>query len=191
MENNYFVYNMTPKQLKKLIDKNKGKALSNNDIKDQLKGQVKVISYDELSKYNNIDELLSPYDSVVILYETAKDFGHWVCLFKTVDKKGEEIVSFFDPYSLKPDDQLNFINTKFRKENNEYYPYLSDLLLNSPYPIEYNEHPVQKLKDGTNTCGRWCIMRLRLKHLPLDEFYKLFKADKNFTSDDLVILATI
>ena len=179
------------KTIRKIIDHNKGKALSNNDIIKKLDGKVKVYSYDELSKFPNIDALLEPYGSVAILYETSKDFGHWTCVFKTVNNKGEDMVSFFDPYALKVDDQLNFINKDFRLRNNSYYPTLSDLLASSPYPIEYNEHPVQKMKDGTNTCGRWVIMRLKLKHLPLKDFFKLFKSDKDFSSDDLVILSTI
>jgi len=179
------------KTLRKIIALNKSKSLSNNDIIKQLGGKVKVYSYDELSQFPTIDALLEPYESVVILYETAPDFGHWCCLFKAKNDKGKDIISFFDPYALKVDDQLNFINKDFRLKNNSYYPTLSALMTDSNYPIEYNEHPVQQMKDGTNTCGRWCIMRLKLKHLPLKEFYDLFKSDKNFSSDDLVILATI
>ena len=48
------------KTLRKIINKNKGKALSNTEITKQLDGKVKVYSYDELSKFPTIDALLEP-----------------------------------------------------------------------------------------------------------------------------------
>lgn len=156
-------------------------AYSNHDIKKKLNGKCEIITYDDLKNYSNVDQLLEKNGCVVILYETSKNYGHWICLFKTHDKKGKEIISFFDPYGFTVDDQLDYGNI-------EYYPYLSKLLYESPYQIEYNEYPMQTFAKNISTCGPWCIARLIFKDLPLKDFHKLFKGNKNFTSDELVAL---
>lgn len=174
------------------IDELKAKPLSNYEIMNALNNKVNMLTYDELVNYDDIDHVLGKYGVCVLLVETKENNGHWICMFKTIsdNKKKEPIVSFFDSYALPVDDQLHFVNMKFREENNMLYPYLSYLLYKCPYPIEYNEHQFQKLSPQINTCGRWVILRLLLKHLSLKKFYKLFKPSKKIDSDDLVTILT-
>lgn len=174
------------------IDTLKAKPLSNFEIMNALNHKINMLTYEELLNYDNIDDVLGKYGACVLLVETKDNNGHWVCMFKTTsdDKKKEPIISFFDSYALPIDDQLNFVDSDYRKENNMMYPYLSHLFYHSPYKIEYNEHQFQKLSPKINTCGRWCIMRLLLKHLPLKKFHKLFKKGKNIDSDVLVTILT-
>lgn len=168
---------------KDIIKRDIYEPLSNLDIEKKLNGKVNIIKYEDLIKFKNIDDILKPYGCCVILYELRHNSGHWICLFKTKDNK----VSFFDSYALKPDDQLHFINIKFRKENNSYYPYLTYLLYHCKYPIEYNEYRFQDFDNKKlATCGRWCCVRLLLNNLSIKEFHNLFKSSKNFTSDELV-----
>ena len=167
------------------------KSLSNTDIKRKLGGQVRIMSYRDIYKYKDIDSMLGKYGAVALLYETKERYGHWVAIFKTFDpKSGEPIISFFDPYSIPVDHELDFIDDDFKIENNVVYPYLSELLYKSPYQIEYNEHKLQKFKPGINTCGRWVIARLLFRNLPLDEFNELFASDNYITSDELVTIFT-
>jgi len=57
--------------------------------------------------------------------------------------------------------------------------YLSKILktVKEPYNILYNATRYQKLKDGINTCGRWCIIRLMMHHIgySLADFKKFIK----------------
>ena len=156
-------------------------AYSNNNIKKKLDGKCNIITYNDLSNYNNIDQVLGKFGCVVILYETSKNYGHWICLFKTHDKKGKEIISFFDPYGFTVDDKLDYGNI-------EYYPMMSKLLYESPYQIEYNQYPMQTFSKNIATCGPWCIARIKFRKLPLNDFHKLFKGNKHFTSDELVAI---
>ena len=43
-------------------------ALSDQDIK-KLNPRAKLLLYQDVQRYKNIDQLLHPYDSVIILYE--------------------------------------------------------------------------------------------------------------------------
>jgi len=79
-----------------------------------------------------------------------------------------------------------------RKQLNMDYPYLSELLYESPknYKITYNDHRFQKGGAGIQTCGRWSALRLVFRDLTLGQFAKLFNP-KDKHSDDLVTLLTM
>ena len=96
-------------------------ALSDKDIMRLIKGKANLLTYTELQKYNNIDQVLGPYSALVLLYETSKNFGHWVCVFKV----NENTIEHFDSYGLKPDDELKFIPEYFREVNYEEIPHLT------------------------------------------------------------------
>ena len=81
-------------------------SLTNDDVKDYMDNRVKIVAYYDLHKYNSIDELLYPYDKVVIMYSmTERNNGHWVCLFRNYDRKE---IEFFDSYGIIIDDQLSY-----------------------------------------------------------------------------------
>jgi hypothetical protein len=161
-------------------------SLSNFDIMDLLKGQTKVITYDQLAKYKTIDELLSPYGSVVILYINSPtgDYGHWCAVIKHADR-----IEHFDSYSMVPDGEFKMIDKKTRKLNYKGLPYLSKLLYKSKYEIEYNHEQLQAFGDDISTCGRWVVLRIILKDIPLNEFIKLIK-DTEMDPDVLVTILT-
>ncbi len=152
----------------------KNYALSSSDIKRALKGKTKIITYDKLKNYNNIDEVLSPYGCAVILYLETPNSGHWVALIKHQDR-----IEHFDSYGVRPDEEFLYIDNK-KINYSSKRPTLSELLIFCPYKIEYNE--IQFQKDGNNdiaTCGRWCIIRCLLKHMTLDYFQEIFKQFKD------------
>ena len=144
-------------------------SLSGQDIMKLMKDKTKIISYKEINKFKSIDELLYPFNSVFILYESKKNSGHWTVLFKLHKKE----IEFFDSYGLNIDDELKFINKEFRKNSNQLKTLLTRLLLKdfNKYIIHYNNYQFQKFNSNIATCGRWCIFRLLNKKLYINEFY--------------------
>lgn len=162
-------------------------AYSNTDIENKLNNKVNVLTYTDLIQYNNINDILGNYGNLVILVELKDNYGHWICCFK----RNNNIIEVFDSYGLKPDDQLNYVDNEFKKNNNMNYPYLSKLLYYSKYNIEYNQYKLQEKSININTCGRWVVERIKLKNISIDDFYKLYKSDKDIKSDELVTLISL
>lgn len=170
---------------KQLLTQLKAKALSNDEISRLLDGRVKILTYPELSRYKNIDQLLSPYGCAIILYQTKKNFGHWIALIK----QGRNVIEHFDSYGIKPDNELKFVKYNMRRELGQDYPHLTYLLYHSPYRLSYNQYHLQKMKKNISTCGRWSVARCILKDIPLDQFVDLFKM-KGYSPDDVVTMLT-
>ena len=160
------------------------KTLSNHEILEKLENKANLMTYSDLMQYDNLDDALGQHDALVLLYETKENFGHWVAIFK----RGN-LIEHFDSYGYFPDDELDFIPDYFREIEGIDYPHLSYLLDKSPYKLSFSEHKLQKHKEDVNTCGRWVIARLLLRHLPLKDFEKLFKG-KEFDPDFIVTLFT-
>lgn len=158
-------------------------GLSNSDLSELVQGKANIVIYSQIFDYKTIDELLYPYDCCFLLYETRPKWGHWCVIFKRTPNN----IEFFDPYGTFIDDQLDFINKNFRKISKQSYPYLTYLLYNSPYKIEYNQYKFQKKGNNIKTCGRWCVCRLWYKYLSLEKFRKLFK---NSYGDEIVTYLT-
>ncbi|AVL93358.1 hypothetical protein za3_18 [Zamilon virus] len=165
-------------------------ALSNTDILDMLDNKAQIVLYPDLINYNSIDEVLGPYGACILLFEAKKNFGHWCCLFK----RDDNTIEFFNSYGGYPDNSLKFIPLHFRKISNQYYPYLSLLLLECPYELHYNEFKFQKRANDIKTCGRWCVIRILLRHLSIyefknfiDEMCKYYKAKP----DEIITMMTI
>lgn len=167
-----------------------GIALSNYEINNILKDQTKILTYKALPQFNNIDQLLEPYKNFIMLYMSRPNFGHWTCVLKHPDR-----IEFFDPYGGKntPDNELNMIKDDVKQITNQDYPYLSQLLYDSGYPIEYNNYQFQEHGQGINSCGRHCIVRCLFKNLLLDEYYEMMNQlckKFNMNYDQLVTYIT-
>lgn len=159
-------------------------SLSDDQIKNMLKGKINVIQYPELQNYKNIDEVLYPYDACVILYLTSKGRGHWIL----VQKLNPRIIEVFDSYGTYIDNQNKYNLDKYAKKV-QYYPFLTKLLYDSPYIITYNEFQLQEKKKGINTCGRYVVLRNLLKNLSIYDFVKIFRNSK-YNPDELVTIIT-
>ena len=57
-------------------------SLSGEDITRIFDGKIKILLFSDIRLYKNLDELLKPYDRVIILFERKKNVGHWTCLFR-------------------------------------------------------------------------------------------------------------
>lgn len=165
-------------------------ALSDKDLRRISEGKANVVLYENLNKYNTIDQMLGPYGACFLLFTARAHYGHWTLLFK----RNPLIIEFFNPYGGFPDDSLDFIPMNYRVKSNQLHTTLSFLLDKSPYELEYNEFPFQAKKKDIKTCGRWCGFRLICRNLDIYQFKGLIDdlSDQfNLTPDQLVTLATI
>lgn len=161
------------------------KALSGEEISNLLDGKIKVLPYPEVSRFDTLDQLLEPHGRAAILYMSRPGFGHWVLLHKIRGKT----VELFDSYGLCVDDELDYLPAEFRKQSNQLRQHLTHLLVQPKYKVAYNDHPLQSLKRGVSTCGRWVVCRALNSDMSTDAFArKVRKAAKRLkvSPDQLV-----
>ena len=133
-----------------------GYALGDDDIKKELP-DAKIMDYEGLKQYNNIDELLpNNGDYVIILYEHQQNSGHWVALARQNDR-----IFFFCSYGVKIDGQLKWVDYNTRKELGSDIPHLTHLVDNSPYDIYYNDVAYQSEDQSIATCGKYVIVFIK------------------------------
>lgn len=130
-------------------------ALSNEDIERLLNGRCNIVLYPNIHKFETLEQLLYPYDSCVLLFQSKPNYGHWVCI-----TKHENDIEFFNSYGGYPDDSLNYINKKYAEESGQDYPYLTKLFLDSGLNLFYNEYKFQEKNKDIKTCGRHCVVRI-------------------------------
>lgn len=154
--------------------------LNTDEINILANEELNHITYSELHDINDIMDIFKNSNGCLLLYESKDNYGHWVLLIYHPDR---DIIEFFDPYAMFPDDELDFIPKNFRKKNDMLYPHLTALLLDSNKQIEYNDTQLQKLDDKIKTCGRWCGVRYRMQIIPIDDFGKMFSSFENPDKD--------
>lgn len=152
------------------------KPTSGQDLEYMTDGRANIVSYEELQNYNTFDELVGEDGAAIILYPNAgTNVGHWTCVF-VMPYTGA--VQFFDSYGISPDEELDEYNSDPNTihKRQRFPPKLLDLLLKSQYAdsVFWNEYPMQSLDKATNTCGLWCVFRLKNRSLTENEFKKLF-----------------
>jgi len=152
---------------------------SKKDLEYMLDGKVKIITYKQLDDYKTIEDLLDPYQSVIILYPNHSDpeIGHWVTIFK-MPGADNMMIEYFDSYGAYIDHPIDEFNkeSKYLHEPQRIEPKLIDLLIDSPYKnkVEWNEFPFQSDEVATDTCGLWCVIRLKNNVLNENAFKKTF-----------------
>lgn len=164
------------KKIKKLMKK----SLSSVDILKNTDGDCKIMTYKELQNYDNMKDLFGKKKCIFLLYESKRNYGHWVLIIKRdEDKNKETSYEHFNSYSSFPDNELEFIPINFKKHNNMYYPSLTYLYYMSGKKIHFNDYQLQSYNFNTRTCGRFVLVRYWLKKLNIDEFNSLFKDIKD------------
>lgn len=153
-------------------------ALTGEDVHTITERKCNILAYEELEKYNSIDQVLSKDGSAIILYQLRSDFGHWVSIFKVDDKTLE----YFDSYGLPVDGELKFSKEHLRRHNGKIVPHLTALIKqsNHGYKVIYNDIALQRLRKNENTCGRYSALRVRLKNIPLKRFQQLCLKNKAY-----------
>jgi len=163
-------------------------SLSNYDVMNLINGRANLVLYPEISKYNNIDQLLGEHAACIILYLTKENYGHWCCIFK----QNPKVIQFFDSYGEMVDSALDYkMNPYFKKTSGMDLPLLTGLLYKAfdKYEIRFNNFKFQQDKKDVNTCGRFCVVRIWLRELNEYEF-KDFMYSTPYSPDELVSLLT-
>lgn len=173
--------------MEEFLDYTVKQSLSDSDILKYLEGQVAIVLYSNLSEYDSIEELLGEYGAAVILYEIQSESeGHWV--FLNISKTIPNCIEYFDSYGVPPDKYLNTMEYYYDEADNM----LSDLLKQSPKTVIYNTFKYQS-KGGpdkrVSTCGRWVLLRYKLRFLTLDEMGELFYEPQYTISRDALVSA--
>jgi hypothetical protein len=152
------------------IEELEKKPLSDADLRRMLgkdRARCKVILYNELQKYTNMDELLPNEGQCVIVLlqiETpgATPVGHWICMLN----HGSHY-EHFDSYGLDPDEELGLTHEQ---------PYLTNIIKNTNKRVGTSSYRLQAKKEAVNTCGRWAVTRVKHAELENPEFVKLIRA---------------
>lgn len=154
-----------------IIKKNYKIPFSEDDIRKVTNGKCKIIAFDEIHTFANMNELLHPYNCVIILYQAEKYWGHWTVVNKTHD----DTIEFFNSYGVSPVETLNGTPPEYQPYGN----YINYLIKSEGWKCIYNTTNLQSKKRNINTCGRWASIRVLLKHIHLKKFIELFINQKN------------
>lgn len=187
-------------------------ALSNRDLTDFLRLHglsTKISLYPEVCRARHIDDLLDPETGTgILLIESRPSYGHWCCLTRGTRGNHPDLLEFFNSYGNSsgkagknsfggwPDDAVARVlemNPEFAKSVNEDKPYLSRLMIESGYPLSYNEFRLQGSAPDIRTCGRHCLARILFRDMPLEEYVvELRQCAKkmNTTPDGIVTILT-
>jgi hypothetical protein len=158
-------------------------SLSDSDLRSMIPN-VNIVKYNDLANYNSIDEVLKGRPTVVLFELVKHNNGHWICLFKN-----GKTIYFFDSYGVKIEDQKCHMNKQFFRSAN----YLSKMLKDSPYKVDYNATQYQEYSPNIANCGRYCIVRLRCMDLNDAEFKQVMDEackELNMNADEVVVELT-
>lgn len=170
-----------------IIKNSEAYSLSDNEILNLTDNKCKIISYQDLEKFNNIDEVLEPHGATVILYQEKEKVGHWTVLLK----HSNNLLEIFDSLGLGLDKELEFSEYNKRRHGGRAIPHLSILIENSKYKIEANTVQLQKDSKDINTCGKWCAIRVKFREKRLKDFVEMFKNSKIMDGDKWVSALTL
>jgi len=162
----------------KIIEKYETVDLSGSDLMRMCNDKVKICAYEDMSSYTNIDQVFDNNNATIILYETKKNFGHWVIILKNNDT-----LIFFDSYGLKVDEELKFTSKYSRTHEGQRVGHLHALIKQSKYKLIENRYRLQQFIYNVNTCGRWCVAKFHLRFLDEKEFIRRFTNNKYHTPD--------
>ena len=136
------------------------KPLSLDDISQVLQRKRRPVQF---FKYRDLPDdegelalLLLTHPSRFLFHEESKnsDVGHWTALVRR-----DNHICWFSSYGFLPDGEL-MISADMRKSPGQHFNKISRALhyLHSRgYIIHFCSVPLQRIGDGTNSCGIWCL----------------------------------
>jgi hypothetical protein len=166
-----------------VIERAEAISLSDDDIRRICENKVKILLYEDLAKFDTIDDALGEHGAMIILYQSKANYGHWVSVFK-VDN---QTLEFFDSFGFKIDQELPFFEYNLRQG----VPHLSHLIQHSNYKVISNDIDFQTIRKDINTCGRYASLRIKMKTTPLKQFQALLLNNPDNNPDFYVSALTI
>lgn len=148
---------------------------SSEDVRKIAGEPVRVEVYPDITRLRHIEQLVGADKPTILLYSQTPTYGHWVALLRYANT-----VEFFDPYGGMVDTPLEFAGARFRAKNDMTYPHILRMLYEWPGKTEYNDVPWQRVSPRVSTCGRWCGLRCRFRHLSLEEFNRFIRDGQRF-----------
>lgn len=170
-----------------IVKNSEAYSLSDKEILNLTDGQCKVISYQDLENFENIDEVLEPFGATVILYQQKKTYGHYTVLIK----HSNTLLEIFDSLGVGLDKELEFSEYNKRRHGGVAVPHLTNLIEASKYKIEANLVQLQNDSKDVNTCGKYSAIRIKFRELSLKQFVKMLKSSKIMDSDMWVSALTL
>lgn len=162
-----------------------GYALSDDDIRSLLGGDIKITTYSDLKNMHSINELFDRRGRAILFFpQQNEQQGHWCCLIKD----GRQI-EFTDPYGQPPDAQKDDLPEKKLQEMGMGRDDLTRLLEDSGARVIYNKIQLQKLDNSVQTCGRHCVTRLLYYKLPIGKFRAMI-SKSGLTPDEFSVNTT-
>jgi hypothetical protein len=156
-------------------------SLSDSEIRNFFQGKVNILKFSELTGKTLVD-VLGKYLKCVVLFEDKPDRGHW-CLLHVVKGK---YLEWFDSYGIIPENEFDYIPKSFLKLSMQERGTLIKLLLSSSLQCRYSQYRLQQLKNGINTCGKWCCVRGLFNDIDENDFHALMTDYKGFSPDQIV-----
>lgn len=174
-------------------------SLSANQVQKLIGPDSRIVLYPDLNNVSNIDQAFGQHHKLIVLYlnqlQDGVATGHWVLLLRS--RKGKKrIIEYYDPYGKFIDEPLEWLDHEQAESLGQGTNRLCHLLYDfSGEPnteVHYNEFPLQKSKEGINTCGRWTALRGRFHRISLKTFQSIMKKldQEGYDLDKLVTLLT-
>jgi hypothetical protein len=121
---------------------------SDADLRNATNNRVKIIDYDSLSDYEDIDQLLTRTpDAFILLYEHAENSGHWTVVGKDINEE----YFFFCSYGSDVDEPLSWVSQDTREKLGSGQKYLSKLF--NGRDVLYNKTAFQDENTDQAVCG--------------------------------------
>ena len=155
---------------------------SDDDIRKFLGQNIKITLYTDLSKYQNLHELLTEEkDCCIILYEEKHLSGHWTCLTRY-----DQLFTFFDSYGIRFISELKMLISQL----NEAVPYLTHPLKGERY--DYNKVKYQEDNPTIEACGDhvchflYCLLKLDMNLAKYKEYMNKLRKEMDQSYDYVV-----
>jgi hypothetical protein len=137
------------------------KPITNYDmIEFEPTAKDKIIEYNELAKYNDIEEMLThDKDYRIILIEYSDNNGHWILI-----SRHKDTIELFNSYGLRPSKNDFVTDKRLNEFLGQSSLHLNRLLQDEKedmkFNVIYNRFKFQKKSALINTCGRHVMLRL-------------------------------
>lgn len=121
---------------------------TDGDLRQATHNKVKIIDYDGLAKYKDIDQLLpNPKSSFILLYEDSPNSGHWTACGRDVN----DDYWFFCSYGSDVDEPLSWTPKSTRVQLGAGQKHLSRIF--NDRKVLFNSTPFQNENSDEAVCG--------------------------------------
>lgn len=163
--------------------------VSSKDLERKINHPIKIVQYKDLYEYQSLGELMqnSSLSILIILINTSpNNTGHWTCLIRQ-----NNLLTYFDSYGKKVDQELKYISNQNRIVLNETKPYLTNLIKQSGLKLIQNTNEYQSYAPNINTCGKYVtfVSNSIIKGMNLKEIQNLLAEihhDRKESYDEIV-----